>query len=135
YAGWTTGTQSLDNPFRDVFDSDWYYQSVMYVYETGLMTGVSADLFAPETNVARAMIAQVIYTLEGSTGGAPAVFTDVPSGMWYTRAVNWAAQQGISSGYGDGRFGPDDSVTREQLAVILYRYAKYKGYDNSASSS
>ena len=77
----------------------------------------------------------MIYNLEGITGGASAVFTDVPSGMWYTSAVNWAAQQGIISGYGDGRFGPDDSVTREQLAVILYRYAQYKGYDNSASSS
>ena len=135
YAGWTTSPEPHDNPFRDVFAYDWYYQSVMYAYENGLMTGVSADRFDPEANLSRAMIAQVIYNLEGVTGGAPNVFTDVPSGMWYTSAVNWAAQQGLISGYGNSCFGPDDSVTREQLAVILYRYAQYKGYDDSASSS
>ena len=115
-------------PFADVSGSDWFYNDVRYVYEKGIMDGTGADRFSPNAPLTRAMIVTILYRMEGS----PAVtgtsdFTDVASGKWFAKAVAWAAANGIVNGYGSGLFGPNDPVTREQLAAILYRYAVYGG--------
>ena len=122
-----------DLPFTDVAQNAWYREAVAYVYGEGLMNGVSDTRFAPEQKLSRAMVAQILYNLAEGTPGTGAGFQDVPEGQWYTDAVNWAAREGLMDGYGDGRFGPDDSITREQLASILYRYAAYCQYDVKAS--
>ena len=119
-------------PFTDVSSGEWYYDAVAYVYEKGLMDGTSAVTFDPGAVLTRAMTAQVLWNLAGSPaapGGAG--FTDVAADAWYADAVNWAAARGIVKGYDTGAFGPEDSVTREQLAAILYRYAQAKGYDTT----
>ena len=129
YAKWTeTPVSSL--PFGDVKSGDWFYNDVKYVYEKGMMAGTAADVFAPNATTTRAMIVTILYRLEGS----PAVtgtnaFADVPAGQWYTDAVNWAAANQIVKGTSATTFAPNDSITREQMAAILYRYAQYKGYD------
>ena len=122
-------------PFTDVASGAWYEEAVDYVYANGLMSGVSAGSFAPDTHLSRAMIAQILYAMEDPTGSFAGSFQDVPDSAWYAQAVNWAAGEGLVSGYGDGTFGPDDDVTREQLAAILYRYAQYSGLDVSARGS
>ena len=120
-------------PFTDVAEGAWYYDAVSYAYENGLMTGTSATLFAPSTVTSRAMLATLLWRLEGEPAVTGATsFTDVASGTWYTDAVAWANANGIVTGYGDGRFGPEDTITREQMAVILYRAAKLLGRDVSA---
>lgn len=114
-------------PFKDVIPGDPYYGSVWYAnnHDPLLMNGVSADSFDPKGNLTRAAIVTVLYRLEGSPATAAASeFNDVPANQWYSDAVAWAVKYGITNGYGDGRFGPDDPITREQLAVFLYRYAK-----------
>lgn len=114
-------------PFKDVIPGDHYYGSVWYAnnHDPLLMNGVSADSFDPKGNLTRAAIVTVLYRLEGSPATAAASeFNDVPANQWYSDAVVWAVKYGITNGYGDGRFGPDDPITREQLAVFLYRYAK-----------
>lgn len=114
-------------PFKDVQPGDPYYGSVWYAnnHDPLLMNGVSADSFDPAGNLTRAAIVTVLYRLEGSPMTASSnEFYDVPAGQWYSDAVAWAVKKGITNGYGDGRFGPDDPITREQLAVFLYRYAK-----------
>lgn len=135
YAGWEeTEAEPLDNPFSDVHEDDWFYGDVEYVYENGLMLGTSDTAFAPQTAVSRAMVVAVLWRLAGepeSKGDNP--FTDLMQD-WYTEAVIWAADNEIVFGYGDGKFGPDDSITREQLATMLYRYCEYKGIDVSASA-
>lgn len=126
-----------DNPFTDVRPDDWFYEAVMFVYQNNLMNGTSATTFSPNDATTRAQIATIFYRMAGS----PAVentnpFTDVPYGPgtdWYYDAVLWVQQNGIMQGYGDNLFGPGDPVTREQLAVIFYNYAKFKGYDTTAS--
>ncbi|MBR4204920.1 MAG: S-layer homology domain-containing protein [Clostridia bacterium] len=120
------------NPFIDVFGNDPFFEDVRFVFENGIMNGVADDRFDPMGSLERGMIVTVLYRMEDSPSvfGAK-VFTDVPEGEWYSNAVEWAAASGIVNGYGDGRFGPQDPVTREQLAAILYRYAKAKGYDVS----
>lgn len=124
-----------ENPFADVLPDDWYYEAVCYAAQGGLMQGVAADRFAPRQAASRAMIVTILYRLEGSPAvQAGAVFSDVPSGQWYTDAVEWAAQNGIVEGVGGGRFAPDTAVTREQLAAILYRYAQHKGLDVTSSA-
>lgn len=119
------------NPFGDMGNSDWFYDDVMYVYQNGLMNGTASDTFSPNGSMTRGMFVAVLYRLSGDTGSYPSGFTDVPSGKWYENAVAWAAQNGISDGVGNNRFAPDSGITREQLAVLLYDYAKYKGYDVS----
>lgn len=126
------GTQPAALPFNDVSESEWFYEAVKYVYDKGMMNGVSATSFAPYSNLTRGMIAQVLYNLEGKPAVSGSAYTDVAADQWYNDAVNWAAQKGIVTGYGDGTFGPMDNITREQMAAILYRYAQYKGYDVSA---
>ena len=121
-------------PFTDVADDAWYKEAVDYVYANGLMSGTSATTFAPSTQLSRAMMVQILYNLEEQpVVTESAAFTDVAAGAWYAGAVNWAAGEGIVSGYGNDRFGPDDLITREQMANMLYYYAQYKGYDVSAS--
>ena len=111
-------------PFTDVKEGDWYYDAVAYVYENGVMSGTSASAFQPAGQLSRAMVAQVLWNLAGTpAAGESAGFADVAAGTWYGDAVNWAAAQGIVTGYSASAFGPDDPVTREQLAVMLHRYA------------
>ena len=129
YAKWTEAPVS-GLPFGDVKSADWFYNDVKYVYDKGMMAGTAADVFAPNATTTRAMIVTILYRLEGS----PAVtgtgaFVDVPAGQWYTDAVNWAAANQIVKGTSATTFAPNDSITREQMAAILYRYAQYKGYD------
>ena len=127
----------VDNPFTDVHPGDWFYDDVMFVYGNGLMSGTSATTFEPYTVTTRAQIAAILYRLDGS----PAVegrnnYTDVeygPGTAWYYDAATWAQQSGVMSGYGNDLFGPNDPVTRQQLAVTFYNYAKYKGYDVTAA--
>lgn len=119
-------------PFTDVAESDWFYADVEYVYNAKLMNGTSDTTFEPALNASRAMVVTTLYRLAGS----PAVtgentFEDVDAGTWYTDAVIWAKNSGIVKGYSDTVFGPNDDITREQLATILYNYAKFMGYDVS----
>ncbi len=124
------------NPFNDVKLSDWYYDAVKYIFENNLMTGTSGAAFTPNGNMTRAMLVTVLYRQAGQPSiSGTSTFTDVNSGQWYTDAVIWASSNGIVSGYGDSLFGTNDSITREQLAVILYNYAKYKGYDVTATAA
>lgn len=119
-------------PFDDVDDGDWFADAVRFVYENGMMNGVSETGFAPNAATSRSMIVTILYRLEGEPVVDYAMdFTDVAGDAYYAEAVRWAASEGIVGGYGGGLFGSDDAVTREQLAVILYRYAVYKGYDVS----
>lgn len=114
-------------PFKDVFLGDPYYGSVWYTnnHDPLLMYGVADDLFSPMGNLTRAAIVTVLYRLEGSPATVVSdTFSDVPAGQWYSEAVAWAVESGIANGYGDGRFGPNNPITREQLAAFLHRYAK-----------
>ena len=123
-------------PFADVKAGDWFYDDVAYVYEQGMMTGVSGSMFAPGSNTTRGMIVTILYRLEGEpavSGGSG--FADVPSGSYYEKAIAWAAENGIVSGFDAARFGPDENITREQLAAILYRYAAFKGIGASGAES
>lgn len=119
-------------PFEDVKVEQWFYEAVKYVYDNELMNGISATEFNPNGLLTRGTIAQVLFNLEGADADAAAVFDDVPADAWFADAVNWAAANNIVTGYGDGTFGPDNNITREQMAAILYRYAQFKGYDVSA---
>ena len=115
-------------PFADVSGSDWFYNDVRYVYEKGIMDGTGADRFSPNAPLTRAMIVTILYRMAGSPSvSGSSDFTDVAASKWFAKAVAWAAANGIVNGYGSGLFGPNDPVTREQLAAILYRYAVYGG--------
>ena len=118
--------------FADVSYSDWYYDAVLYAASHDLMAGVSTGRFAPNDTLTRAQLVQILYALEGRPAvSSVSAFTDVASGAWYASAVNWAADSGVVSGVGNGAFGPNDPLTREQLALILYRYAQNQGYDTT----
>ena len=118
------------NPFTDVSEKDWFYGDVMFVYENGLMLGTSKTLFSPHGTATRGMMATILWRMEGSpVPKGKNSFTDVEAGKWYADAITWTAENGIFAGYGKDKFGPDDPITREQLAAIFYRYADYKGYD------
>ena len=132
YAGWRVdenpGTGA--NPFTDVSEKDWFYGDVMFAYENGLMIGTGNAQFRPHGTATRGMMATILWRMAGSP--APkgnSSFTDVEAGTWYTDAITWTAENGIFLGYGNNKVGPNDSITREQLAAIFYRYADYKGYD------
>ena len=132
YAGWRVnenpGTGA--NPFTDVSEKDWFYGDVMFVYENGLMLGTSKTLFSPHGTATRGMMATILWRMEGSpVPKGKNSFTDVEAEKWYADAITWTAENGIFAGYGKDKFGPDDPITREQLAAIFYRYADYKGYD------
>ena len=116
--------QQPDTRFDDVAKNAWYYNAVEYVAENGIMSGVSAREFAPNAGFSRAMLAQTLYAMSGKPAvKVESTFADVAANAWYADAVNWAAEKGYVSGVGDGKFAPDASVTREQMALILYRYA------------
>lgn len=129
---WEPEPEEPAMPFVDVNEGDWFYDVVLYAYENGLMTGTSADTFAPNTATTRGMIVSMLARLEGVTSAESAGFTDVANNDWYATAVNWAASEGIVNGFEDDTFRPNAPITREQMAAILYNYADYKGYDVSA---
>ncbi|MFQ6890971.1 MAG: S-layer homology domain-containing protein [Acutalibacter sp.] len=122
-------------PFTDVTEGDdWFYDAVAYVYENGIMAGTGETTFAPYMELDRAMAAQLFYNLEGKpTVTGDSTFTDVTSGHWAVDAITWAAQNDIVAGIGGGLYDPDSNVTREQFAVMLYKYARFKGYDLTAT--
>lgn len=135
-------------PFTDVADTAWYADAVQYVYENGLMTGVSESEFAPDGTATRGQIVTILWRLAGSPVVNYAMrYADVDEGAWYGEAVRWAASTGVVTGYSESSFGPNDAITREQLAAILYRYVKTQGqgftgmwyfplrYDDAASIS
>ena len=116
------------NIFTDLDPSRWYHDGIEYCWENGLMVGVSGSRFSPKGTTSRGMIVSILYRLEGQPAVTAAnPFSDVEPGRYYTNAVIWAAENEIVSGYGNGKFGPNDPITREQLAAILYRYAQSKG--------
>lgn len=129
-------TYSMDMAysFDDVDSSAWYADAVSYVAENGIMNGAGNGTFAPDTVMSRAMLVQVLYNLEGKPEAADCTFTDVAADAWYADAVAWAADAGIVTGVSDTTFAPDQMMTREQIATILYRYAAYKNYDVTASN-
>ena len=119
-------------PFADAAPTAWYHDGVHYCIEKGLMHGISADKLLPDGSVTRAQLAAILWRLEGNPAPVSAAgFSDVADGAWYAGAVHWAADSGVVKGYADGRFRPNDAVTREQMATLLYRFAGYKGYDVS----
>ncbi len=116
--------------FTDVDTTQWYHEAIDYVIEAGMMNGVAADKFAPNSTTTRGMIVTILYRLEGEPAVAGAsAFTDVESGAWYADPIAWAAAKGVVNGTSPTTFDPNDPITREQMAAILYRYASYKGYD------
>lgn len=120
-----------ETKFNDVSANDWFASAVDYVTGKGMMNGTADNTFSPKANTTRGMVVTVLYRLENQPSTSAASFTDVASDAYYANAVAWANANGIVSGYGSGKFGPNDKVTREQLAAILYRYAQYKKYDVS----
>ena len=125
-----------NNPFTDVSEDDWFYDDVMFVYENGLMEGISSTQFGPYETQTRGRMAEILWRMEGSP--APKVknsFADVEDGARYADAIAWITENDILSGYGKDSFGPGDPITWEQLAVMFYRYAQYKGYDISIKGS
>ena len=121
--------------FVDVSASAWYYNAVNYVVDEGIMSGTGANTFEPNTTLTRAMVAQMLYAMSGKPNQGSNTFGDVDSSAWYADAVAWVSYKGVMTGYGEGRFAPNTPVTREQMALILYNYAKLQGYDTDASSS
>ena len=124
-----------ETKFNDVSANDWFASAVDYVTGKGMMNGTADNTFSPKAHTTRGMVVTVLYRLENQPSTSAASFTDVTSGAYYANAVAWANANGIVSGYGSGKFGPNDKVTREQLAAILYRYAQYKKYDVSGAKS
>ena len=125
-----------NNPFTDVSKEDWFYDDVMFVYENGLMEGISSTQFGPYETQTRGRMAEILWRMEGSPAPkAKNSFADVEDGARYADAIAWITENDILSGYGKDRFGPGDPITWEQLAVMFYRYAQYKGYDISIKGS
>ena len=135
--GYAVCTKSESCPlagYRDLTPNAWYHDGVHHCLETGLMRGVSAEEFRPNGSTTRAQLVTILWRLEGSPASGGQTFSDVVPGAWCEAAIGWAAGHGVVTGYSDGRFRPNDPVTREQLVTILYRYAQYKGYDVSAGA-
>ena len=122
-------------PFTDVATTAWYYDAVEYMYENGMMNGTSDTTFSPNATTTRAMIVTMLHRLEGEPDASDVNFTDIASGMYYADAVAWAQENGVVNGTSETTFSPDQAITREQLATILYRYAQVKGYDVTASNN
>lgn len=125
-----------DLPFEDVDCDEWYYSAIKYSYNNKIIMGYNSTTFAPNDNITRGMLVTILYRMEGSPKvSTTSKFPDVKdSSMYYYKAVNWAASNKIVSGYDTGKFGPDDNITREQLAVILWKYSKYKGKDKDVTA-
>ena len=125
----SAGDIKWQNPYTDVNEPDWFYEFIKYVTENGIMVGTGDNKFSPNMAITRAMFVQTLYNYVGKPavmGNSP--FIDVDAGNWYTDAIIWAANEGIVSGFGDGLFGPNALITREQMVVILYNYRKSRGY-------
>ena len=124
------------DPFKDTANNAWWHDGIHYCVQQGLMNGVASDQFAPNGTTTRAMIVTILWRMEGSPATSDGMsFTDVPAGQWYTEAIRWAQSTGVVTGYDAKTFGPNDNVTREQLAAILYRYTAHKGGDVSKRST
>ena len=117
--------------FTDLDPAAWYHDGIHFVLENGIMNGYDGGIFGPGRSTSRAMIVTMLWRMEGRPTGGGVSFKDVPDGMWYSEAVGWASSEHIVDGYGPDRFGPNDNASREQLAAILWRYARYKGMDVS----
>lgn len=128
-------TENTKLNFTDVKETDWFFKGVEYVVDKGIMSGVSENEFAPSGKLTRAMLVQMLYNMESRPAcDAENAFMDVPVGQWYTDAVIWANDAKIVSGMGEGLFAPNMEITREQMVAMLYNYAKYRGYDVTASA-
>lgn len=119
--------------YRDVPSREWYYDAVVYVTQKGMMAGNNGN-FSPNSPFTRGMMAQILHNLEDKPTAQTASFPDVPATEWYATPVSWASAQGFMSGYTNGKFGPNDPITREQIASILYRYSQEKRYDTTGSA-
>ena len=119
--------EKLKMPFLDVYTADWYYDDVLYVWNNDIMQGTAYTTFDPNGDITRAMIVTMLWRLEGEPTSTGMQFNDVASGSYYANAVRWAAKNGIVCGYGDNTFKPNQNITREELATILYRYLEFKG--------
>lgn len=122
-------------PFGDVAEDAWYADAVRYVYENGIMTGTGDGSFSPGQNLTRGMMVTMLYRMAGQPAVSGTAFTDVADGAWYADGAVWAAANGVASGYGGGAFGPEDPITREQMALFLYNFAGFRGDDRTASGS
>ena len=128
----TDSHEPVELPFTDVPEGAWYEDAAAYVYKHGLMAGTSATAFAPDVTTSRAMIATILWRMAGSPVVNYAMnYTDVAQGQWCSEAIRWATSEGVVTGYGNGLFGTNDPITREQLATMLWRYAQTEGYDVS----
>lgn len=125
----------MSNPFTDVRSTDWFYDAVNYVYSEGIMDGTSVYMFSPNNATSRGMLVTILWRLAGQPVVTGTSFSDVSSSAYYYYAVLWASKYGIVDGLGNNMFGPDQAITREQFAVILYRYAQHCGYSTSANST
>lgn len=123
------------NPFADVVSDAWYYDSIKFVSEEGLMIGTGQTTFSPDGTLTRAMLATILYRIEGQPGTGENIFSDVEAGSWYANGISWAAKNGIVEGIGDSLFVPNNNITREQIAAMFYRYAQFKGIDLSAQGN
>jgi len=139
FSGWVsqplTGWIPIQLPFHDVSPADWFYHYVWFVYDMDWMRGTSTTTFEPYAPLTRAMVATIIYRMEGEpyVPFRP-IFSDVPADRWYSEAVTWAYETGIVQGMGDNRFAPHDLLTREQLSAMMHRFARYRGLDLSVPS-
>lgn len=122
----TEPTKEYNNLFTDVSKADWYYEPVKFVNQDGLMSGTSGDTFSPDIQVTRGMLVAVLFRMEHEPSTDLSNFSDVASGEYYAKAVSWANANGIVKGVNETEFAPNDNITREQMATIIYRYAKFK---------
>lgn len=127
-------TLSAADRFADVKPTDWFADAVQYVCDQGMMNGMTKDAFSPNAPTSRGMLVTILYRLEEEPSVSAAAFSDVAGGKYYAKAVAWASQNGLVNGFEDGSFRPDEPVTREQIAAILYRYTVYKGGDVTAKA-
>ena len=131
-AGAFAAPKDTEVPFDDVRTTDWFYDTVQYVYDEGWMAGTGDRIFSPQQTTTRGMIVTILHRMAGSPEAEGQDFTDVDPDAWYAPAISWSIESGVGAGYGGGLFGPDDAITREQMASFLYRYAELKEYDVSA---
>ena len=138
YAKWVekeNDTVKWENPFADVCEDDWFYDAARYTHKNGLINGVSDTEFAPNSDITRAMFVTILYRSENEPAAENSAFTDVEKDSYYEKAVAWASANAIVSGVSEDRFEPNEPITREQMAAIIYRFAAYKGYDTGANGS
>lgn len=126
------GDEEWENPYADVSANQWFYAAVQYVSENNLMNGVAENAFGPDIHTTRGMLVTILHRMEGEPQAGEHSFADVAEDEYYADAVAWAAENDIVNGYSDTVFAPEKAMSREEMAVVLYRYAQYKGWDVSA---